>query len=70
MINETSGVLEAPDKSLCYFEKEDLNIKSKVSMEDLAAVMSVTQINFQVDENFSFIFFSASLFCILGKTFQ
>jgi len=51
MINETSGVLEAPDHSHCYFELEDLNIESRVGMEDLAATMAGTSgmlINYQV----------------------
>ena len=51
MINKTSGVLEAPDHSHCYFEVEDLNIKSRVGMEDLAAIMAGTSgmlISYQV----------------------
>ncbi len=51
MIDDTSGVLEAPDQSHCYFELDDLNVKSRVGIEDLAAIMagtSGTLISYQV----------------------
>ena len=42
MITETSGVLESnfDQKSLCYFEVQDLNVEQPASLQELVQLMT------------------------------